>query len=113
MRVAQGMAGFTYKQADKLRKALGKKDHAVRVPDYKAAFMDGCRANGIPDKGAEEVWSMIETFTGYSFCKPHSAVWYGPCELRERLDQGPPPGAVLRRRHQQPGRVLPRHRLPR
>ena len=73
MRVAQGMAGFTYKQADKLRKALGKKDHAARVPDYKAAFMDGCRANGIPEKGAEEVWSMIETFTGYSFCKPHSA----------------------------------------
>lgn len=73
MRVAQGMAGFTYKQADKLRKALGKKDHAARVPDYKAAFMDGCRANGIPVKGAEEVWSMIETFTGYSFCKPHSA----------------------------------------
>ncbi len=73
MRVAQGMAGFTYKQADKLRKALGKKDHAARVPDYKAAFMDGCRTNGIPDKGAEEVWSMIETFTGYSFCKPHSA----------------------------------------
>ena len=73
MRVAQGMAGFTYKQADKLRKALGKKDHAARVPDYKAAFMDGCRTNGIPEKGAEEVWSMIETFTGYSFCKPHSA----------------------------------------
>ncbi|WLT32754.1 hypothetical protein [Geothrix sp. PMB-07] len=73
MRVAQGMAGFTYKQADKLRKALGKKDHAARVPDYKAAFMDGCRATGIPDNGAEEVWSMIETFTGYSFCKPHSA----------------------------------------
>jgi DNA-directed DNA polymerase III PolC len=73
MRVAQGMAGFTYKQADKLRKALGKKDHAARVPDYKAAFMDGCRANEIPEKGAEEVWSMIETFTGYSFCKPHSA----------------------------------------
>jgi DNA-directed DNA polymerase III PolC len=73
MRVAQGMAGFTYKQADKLRKALGKKDHAARVPDYKAAFMDGCRTNGIPERGAEEVWSMIETFTGYSFCKPHSA----------------------------------------
>lgn len=73
MRVAQGMAGFTYKQADKLRKALGKKDHAARVPDYKAAFMDGCQTNGIPEKGAEEVWSMIETFTGYSFCKPHSA----------------------------------------
>ncbi len=73
MRVAQGMAGFTYKQADKLRKALGKKDHAARVPDYKAAFMQGCRENGIPEQGAAEVWSMIETFTGYSFCKPHSA----------------------------------------
>lgn len=73
MRVAQGMAGFTYKQADKLRKALGKKDHAARVPDYQAAFMEGCRTNGIPEQGAAEVWSMIETFTGYSFCKPHSA----------------------------------------
>ncbi len=73
MRVAQGMAGFSYKQADKLRKALGKKDYAARVPDYKTAFMEGCHANGIPDHGAEEVWSMIETFTGYSFCKPHSA----------------------------------------
>jgi DNA-directed DNA polymerase III PolC len=73
MRVAQRMAGFSYRQADRLRKALGKKDHAVRVPDYQAAFLEGCRANGIPDAGAAEVWSMIETFTGYSFCKPHSA----------------------------------------
>jgi len=73
MRVAQGMGGFTYKQADQLRKALGKKDHAARVPDFRAAFMEGCRSKGIPEKGAEEVWSMIETFTGYSFCKPHSA----------------------------------------
>jgi DNA polymerase III alpha subunit len=73
MRVAQGMAGFTYKQADKLRKALGKKDAEVRVQDYKATFLEGCQKNEIPRKGAEEVWSMIETFTGYSFCKPHSA----------------------------------------
>jgi DNA-directed DNA polymerase III PolC len=73
MRVAQGMAGFTYKQADKLRKALGKKDAAVRVQDYKVEFLEGCQRNEISKKGAEDVWSMIETFTGYSFCKPHSA----------------------------------------
>jgi hypothetical protein len=43
MRVAKGMARFSCKQANKSRKALGKKNHAARVPDYKAAFMDGCR----------------------------------------------------------------------
>lgn len=73
MRVAQGMAGFPYKEADRLRKALGKKDHAARLVDHHQAFMTGCLANGIPEAKAAEVWSMIETFTGYSFCKPHSA----------------------------------------
>jgi DNA polymerase III alpha subunit len=73
MRVAQGMAGFSYKEADRLRKALGKKDHAARVPDFRKAFLEGCSQGGVPAKGAEEVWSMMETFTGYSFCKPHSA----------------------------------------
>ncbi|MBS0175519.1 MAG: DNA polymerase III subunit alpha [Nitrospira sp.] len=71
MRVAQGMAGFTYRQADLLRKALGKS--ASKVQGFREVFLAGCEANGVSIDKAGEVWSMIETFTGYSFCKPHSA----------------------------------------
>ena len=48
--------------------------------------MPGAAARGVPREVVDEVWEMILSFSGYSFCKPHSAsyalVSYKSCYLR-------------------------------
>jgi DNA-directed DNA polymerase III PolC len=73
VRVGMAMAGWSHAEADKLRKALGKFHVSKLLATIKARFRCGCLENGIPESVIDEVWSMIETFRGYSFCKPHSA----------------------------------------
>ncbi|MDR1841840.1 MAG: hypothetical protein LBQ86_07950 [Holophagales bacterium] len=73
VRVGMAMAGWTHSEADKLRKLLGKQDCSKKLPAFYDNFRRGCLSNNIPGSVIDEVWSMIETFRGYSFCKPHSA----------------------------------------
>jgi DNA-directed DNA polymerase III PolC len=73
VRVGMAMAGWGHQEADKLRKLLGKLNCHRDLPAFEARFRQGCAANGIPESVIAEVWSMIQTFQGYSFCKPHSA----------------------------------------
>ena len=72
-RVAIRMAGFTDAEADGLRKVLSKKWAGKKVEDYRQRFARGAAARGIAPEIVEEVWRMILSFSGYSFCKPHSA----------------------------------------
>jgi error-prone DNA polymerase len=72
-RVAIRMAGFTDAEADGLRKVLSKKWAGKKVEDYLQQFTRGALARGIAPEVVEEVWRMILSFSGYSFCKPHSA----------------------------------------
>ncbi|MDR3669758.1 MAG: hypothetical protein P4L36_02880, partial [Holophaga sp.] len=73
VRVGMAMAGWSHRSADELRKLLGKHDCARKLPLFEARFRDGCLAQGVPEPVIAEVWDMIRTFRGYSFCKPHSA----------------------------------------
>ena len=74
IKVCVALAGWTYHRGDQLRKALGKPDtQAEKLPIFEAEFRGGCAGNGVPPEVADEAWDMIRTFTGYSFCKPHSA----------------------------------------
>ncbi|HUD70905.1 MAG TPA: DNA polymerase III subunit alpha, partial [Dongiaceae bacterium] len=72
-RVAIRMAGFTDAEADGLRKVLSKKWAGHRVEEFRRQFTTGAVARGIEPAIVEEVWKMIMSFSGYSFCKPHSA----------------------------------------
>ena len=72
-RTAVALAGFSHADADGLRKIMSKKDKALRLRDYRERFTEGARARGITDKQIEAVWEMMMSFSGYSFCKPHSA----------------------------------------
>ena len=71
-KIAVKLAGFDYNTAEELRKTLTKKS-AKQIGIYKEKFFNGCRKKGIREKTIAEVWKMIESFGGYSFCKPHSA----------------------------------------
>ena len=72
MRVATDLAGFSFKEADHLRKAMGKKD-PVKMASYKEQFVNGCdKHSGWDAANAEALWNKIEKFAGYAFNKSHA-----------------------------------------
>jgi DNA polymerase III alpha subunit len=72
-RVAMAAAGFDAVLADGLRKVLTKKRKGGALEDFKGRFLAGCAAAGVDGRDAGELWDMMLSFDGYSFCKAHSA----------------------------------------
>ena len=72
-RAAVSFAGFSHAEADNLRKILSKKDKEYRLKDFHTRFFSGAKSRNIPDEKIAEIWNMMMSFDGYSFCKPHSA----------------------------------------
>ncbi len=72
-RVAMAAAGFSAAEADGLRKALTKKRKGVALEDFRDRFLAGCASGGVGERDAGELWEMMLSFDGYSFCKAHSA----------------------------------------
>ena len=67
------VAGYTWGEVDKFRKAVGKK-----IPEEMAKqhvkFVEGCQKHGgMTEKKAEELWNLFEPFQGYGFNKAHAA----------------------------------------
>jgi len=73
IKVCVALAGWSHYEADQLRKLLGKPDCEAKLPFFEARFRRGCAERGVRPATVDESWDMIRTFTGYSFCKPHSA----------------------------------------
>ena len=67
-KTAMAVAGFDHVEADGLRKVLSKKDKASRMADYRQRFFAGARARGVNNAKIEEIWEMMMSFAGYSFC---------------------------------------------
>ena len=57
---------------DGLRKALSKKRPAKHLAAYAEEFFTGAMRLGRSPDAAKQVWEMIMSFAGYSFCKGHS-----------------------------------------
>ncbi len=72
-KAAIALAGFSAAEADGVRKALARRDASVKLESYREKFFAGARAKGVADSDIESVWEMIESFSGYSFVKAHSA----------------------------------------
>ena len=66
------MAGYNWEEADKFRKAVGKKIPAEMAAQYEK-FTKGIIANGQTKKFAEELWKLFEPFQAYGFNKAHAA----------------------------------------
>ena len=74
MLLSQKLAGFTKGQADKLRKAMGKKIMAVLM-EMKPKFMEGGEERGHPKEVLEKIWKDWEAFASYAFNKSHSTCY--------------------------------------
>ncbi len=72
-RAAVAVAGFSHAEADDLRKIMSKKDKVRQLRDYYVRFKKGAVGRGVKPEIIESVWTMMMSFDGYSFCKPHSA----------------------------------------
>jgi DNA polymerase-3 subunit alpha len=72
MMTAIKLAGYSWLDADKLRKAMGKK-----IPEVMAAEKDklfkGFIEHGLSESKAEQLWRLIEPFAAYGFNKAHAA----------------------------------------
>lgn len=74
MEVARTLAGFTFSEADILRKAVGKKIKSL-LDEQKEKMVEGMIKNGIGKKLAEEIWSWFEPFARYGFNRSHAAAY--------------------------------------
>ncbi len=72
MMIAIKLAGYSWLEADKLRKAMGKKI-ASEMEAQKTKLLEGFVKNGMTEKMAKEFWALIEPFAAYGFNKAHAA----------------------------------------
>ncbi len=72
MMVAIKLGGYSWLEADKLRKAMGKKIPEVMAAE-KEKLVSGLIKNGMTKAKAEELWALIEPFAAYGFNKAHAA----------------------------------------
>jgi DNA polymerase-3 subunit alpha len=74
MLLSQKLAGFTKGQADKLRKAMGKKIKAELDAMF-PKFLEGGSKNNHPEEKLQKVWKSWEAFASYAFNKSHSTCY--------------------------------------
>ena len=86
MKIAQKLADFDLKEADALRKAIGKKKAGL-MEEVKTAFLSGTKKKDlITVEVAEEIFSWIEKSNRYAFNKSHAvsyainAYWSAYCK---------------------------------
>ena len=84
MQIFRELAGFSFGQADNIRRAMSKKKHAVMEAE-REHFVHGCTEpgkecpgcvkNGIPESVANEIYDEMISFASYAFNKSHAACY--------------------------------------
>ena len=70
--IAIHLAGYSWKEADALRKAMGKKI-PLEMEAQKEKLRKGFVQHGLNTEKAEKLWRLIEPFAAYGFNKAHAA----------------------------------------
>ena len=74
MKIVHHFAGLDMDESDVLRRIMtGKKFKSDTFKKLSEKYFINCKKRGYSDELAQEVWRQIESFSGYSFCKAHSA----------------------------------------
>ncbi|MBQ3019854.1 MAG: DNA polymerase III subunit alpha [Clostridia bacterium] len=82
MQIFQQLAGYTYGQADLVRRAMAKKKKK-ELMEQKDKFIygapaeniSGCVSKGIPAEVAAKIFGDMESFASYAFNKSHAAAY--------------------------------------
>ncbi len=74
MQIAMKLAGFSPSDADRLRKAMGKKK-AEEMAKLREKFVQGALERGIQADKAEKLYDQMAQFAKYGFNKSHSTAY--------------------------------------
>lgn len=74
MQIAQVIGGYSLGSADLLRRAMGKKK-VEEMAMQRDIFVAGATRNGLTERDATELFSLMEKFAGYGFNKSHAAAY--------------------------------------
>jgi DNA polymerase-3 subunit alpha len=74
MQIANRLPGFSLGEADILRRAMGKKNHA-EMAAQREKFLSGCASRKVNAKKAEKIFDLMAEFAGYGFNKSHSCAY--------------------------------------
>jgi DNA polymerase-3 subunit alpha len=72
MMISIELAGYSWLEADKLRKAMGKKIPEL-MEEQKKKLHEGFLEHGLSEEKAHKLWDLIEPFAAYGFNKAHAA----------------------------------------
>ncbi len=93
--MAHNLAGYSWGEVDKFRKAVGKKIPA-EMAEQKQKFIKGCVEHSKwSEKKATQIWKWIEPFAAYGFNKAHS-VSYGRVAYQTAYLKANFPGEYMR-----------------
>ncbi len=74
IKISHHFAGLGLDDSDILRRAMsGKFRSRTEFQRIRDNYFESCKQKGHPQALSEEVWRQIESFSGYAFCKAHSA----------------------------------------
>jgi len=73
--LAAAVAGFSYGEADRLRRVLGKSRTARELQEIGEAFVSRAAARGVEENVARQVFAWVEGYAGYGFCEAHAAAF--------------------------------------
>ena len=74
MQIVRVMAGYSFGEADILRRAMSKKKEDIIIKE-KPKFIEGSIKNGYDKETAEKVYDLILKFANYGFNKAHSVAY--------------------------------------
>lgn len=74
MQICRELAGYSYGQADLVRRAMSKKKADVMEKE-RGHFISGCAQNGIPETVANSIFDEMSSFAAYAFNKSHAACY--------------------------------------
>lgn len=72
--IAKVLAGYSLGSADLLRRAMGKKIKA-EMAAQEELFVNGAKANNIPEEQAKSIFETVAKFAGYGFNKAHASAY--------------------------------------
>ena len=74
LEILRTIGGYTYAEADIIRRAMSKKKADV-IENEKTKFFEGVKKHGYSESVAKELYDLIIKFSSYGFNKSHSVVY--------------------------------------
>lgn len=75
MRICADIGGFSWAEADAIRKIIGKKLGAEEFEKHREHFVNGCKGNDVSEDVANTLFTNMVEFAAYSFNKSHALAY--------------------------------------